>query len=142
MVPIFTLRRVATIVWNTHKFWTPPPPKKKKKKKNRALLKFMSIVFPDGYVLDTINPYFADGKNNDGDTTQHSVRLNSDLTAWLQESDVCVVDKGLRDVIDAFGDLGIETRMLLFIKQGTAEHSVEEANHSRIVTKVPWTVVA
>ena len=102
----------------------------------------MSIVFPDGYVLDTIDPYFADGKNSDGDTTQHSVRLNSDLTAWLQESDVCVVDKGLRDVIDAFEDLGIETRMLPFIKQGTAEHSVEEANHSRIVTKVPWTVVA
>ena len=34
-------------------------------KKNRALLKLMSIVFPDGYVLDTIGPYFADGKNND-----------------------------------------------------------------------------
>ena len=41
----------------------------------------MSIVFPDGYVLDTIGPYFADGKNNDGGITQHILRFNSDLTA-------------------------------------------------------------
>ena len=37
--------------------------------KKRNLLKFMSIVFPDGYVLDTIGPFFGnvnDAKNNGG----------------------------------------------------------------------------
>ena len=84
----------------------------------------MFIVFPDGYVLDTIGPYFADGKNNNGDITQHSVRLKIDLTAWLQEVHVCVVERGLRDVINALEDLGLETKMPSFIKQETAEHFV------------------
>ena len=48
------------------------------------------------------------------------------------------MDRGFRDVKDAFEELGLETRMSSFIKQGTTEHSVEEANHSRIVTKVRW----
>ena len=30
--------------------------------KHRPLLKFMSLVFPDGYVLDSIGPYMTDGK--------------------------------------------------------------------------------
>ena len=110
--------------------------------KHRPLLKFMSIVFPDGYVLDSIGPYYADGKNNDAGITEHILGLNGDLTEWLQEGDVCVVDRGFRDVIDVYEELGLEARMPSFLKQGIAQHSAEEANQSRIVTKVRWTVEA
>ena len=58
------------------------------------------FVFPDGYVLDSIGPYFADVKNNDAGVTQHILRLIADLTDWLQEGDVCVVDRGFKDVIN------------------------------------------
>ena len=47
------------------------------------------------------------------------------MTYWLQQGDVCVVDRGYRDVIDVFEELGLETRMPSFLKQGTAQHSVE-----------------
>ena len=67
------------------------------------------------------------------------MRLNADLTDWVQEGDACVVDKGFRDVIH---ELGLETRMPSFLKQGTAQHTAEDANQSRIVTKVRWAVEA
>ena len=40
--------------------------------KNRQLLKFTSIVLPDGYVLDTIGPFMSDGRNNDAGMTHIS----------------------------------------------------------------------
>lgn len=110
--------------------------------KHRPLLKFMSIVLPDGYVLESIGPYFADGKNNDAGITQHILSLHGDLVEWLQEGDVCVVDRGFRDVLDVFEDLGLETKMPSFLKPGMAQHNTEEANQSRLVTKVRWAVEA
>ena len=110
--------------------------------KHRLLVKFMSLVFPDGYVLESIGPYLADGKNNDAGITQHILGLHSDLTDWLSEGDVCVVDRGFRDVLDVFEDLGLETKMPSFLKKGLSQHTTEEANQSRLVTKVRWAVEA
>ena len=58
--------------------------------KHRPLVKFMSIVLPGGYVLESIDPYFADGKNNNVGITQHILSLHDELTGWLEEGDVCV----------------------------------------------------
>jgi len=33
--------------------------------KSQNLTKFMSVVFPDGYVLDTLGPFFSNSRNND-----------------------------------------------------------------------------
>ena len=110
--------------------------------KHRPLVKFMSIVFPDGYVLESIGPYLADGKNNDAGITQHILGLHGDLTDWLSEGDVCIVDRGFRDVLDVFEDLGLETKMPSFLRKGLSQHTVEEANQSRLVTKVRWAVEA
>ena len=55
----------------------------------------MSLVFPDGYVLDSIGPYLADGKNNDAGITEHILNLHGDLAEWLSEGDVCVDDRAL-----------------------------------------------
>ena len=86
--------------------------------KHRPLLKLMSLVFPDGYVLDSIGPYLADGKNNDAGITEHILNLHGDLAEWLSEGDVCVVDRGFRDVLDIFEDLGLETKMPAYFKKG------------------------
>ena len=110
--------------------------------KHRPLYKFMSLVFPDGYVLDSIGPYLADGKNNDAGITEHILNLHSDLTEWLSEGDVCVVDRGFRDVLDVFEDLGLETKMPAYLKKGISQHTAKEANESRLVTKVRWVVEA
>ena len=82
--------------------------------KHRPLVKFVSLEFPDGYVLESIGPYLAEGKNNDAGITQHILGLHSDLTEWLSEGDVCVVDRGFRDVLGVFEDLGLETKCRLF----------------------------
>ena len=110
--------------------------------KHRPLVKFMSLVFPDGYVLDSIGPYLADGKNNDAGITQHILSLHGDLTEWLAEGDVCVVDRGFRDVLDVFEDLGLETKMPAYLQKGLSQHTAKEANESRLVTKVRWVVEA
>lgn len=110
--------------------------------KHRSLVKFMSIILPDGYVLETLGPYFADGKNNDAGITQHILTLHGELTDWLEEGDVCILDRGFRDVLDVFEDLGLEPKMPAFLKAGLAQHSVQEANESRLVTKIRWAVEA
>ena len=58
--------------------------------KHRPLVKFMSIVLPDGYVLDTLGPYFRDGKNNDAGMTRHIVKHNQDLMQWMEQDDVFI----------------------------------------------------
>ena len=110
--------------------------------KKRPLLKFMSIVFPDGYVLESIGPYMSDGKNNDAGLTKHIMTLNTDLTEWMAERDVCVVDRGFRDVVDIFEDMGLECRMPSYLGKGCTQHTLEEAYSSRLVTKVRWVVEA
>ena len=110
--------------------------------KKRPLLKFMSIVFPDGYVLDSIGPYLSDGKNNDAGITQHIMSLNTELENWMEEGDVCVVDRGFRDVIETFESKGLECKMPSYLQKGVSQHSIEEANQSRLVTKVRWVVEA
>ena len=69
----------------------------------------MSIVLSHGCVLESIGPYHADGKINGAGLTRHILSLHGDLTDWLQEGDVCVVDRGFRNVIDIFKELGRKT---------------------------------
>ena len=54
----------------------------------------MSVVLPDGYVLDTIGPFFSDGKNNDAGMTRYIIDFRETFIDWLQEEDVTVLDRG------------------------------------------------
>ena len=110
--------------------------------KHRPLLKFMSIVLPNGYVLDTLGPYLSDGKNNDAGITKHIFNSNQSLCDWLRPGDVCVVDRGFRDCLQDFADLDLDVKMPCFLAKGEKQHSTEEANSSRVVTKVRWVVEA
>lgn len=109
--------------------------------KGRPLLKPMMLVATDGYILTVLGPYLADGKNSDAKITEHMLKSNSeDIRNWFNEGDVLIVDRGFRDVTDFLNDCGINTEMPHFLKKAEKQHSTEEANESRLVTKVRWVV--
>ena len=114
--------------------------------KHRHLVKFMSIVLPDGYVLETLGPYFSDGKNNDAGMTADIIKdLETGMRDWLLEVDpqTVVVDRGFRNVLSDLDALGnVQTKMPSCEAKGNSQHSVSEANSSRLVTKVRWVVEA
>lgn len=68
--------------------------------------------------------------------------ISSTQMSFFQAGDVCVVDRGFRDVLDAFKAMGYEYQMPAFLEKERNQHSVEEANDSRLVTKVRWVVKA
>jgi len=52
--------------------------------KHRPLIKFMSIVFPDGYVLDSIGPFYSNGHNNDAGMTANILKNESNgVVDWI-----------------------------------------------------------
>lgn len=100
--------------------------------KKRHLVKMMSITLPDGYVLDTIGPYA--GTKNDATIAQHITQVNDQLQQWCDPEDVAIVDRGFDRVRVVFEEMGLEVRMPSFLKG--KQHSSEEANQARMVTKV------
>ena len=72
----------------------------------------MMIVSTTGYITSVLGQYLSDKKNNDAKTLTHAIKTNAEeMTSWLQEDDVLVVDRGFRDVLD---DLGLRMEMPLF----------------------------
>lgn len=105
--------------------------------KRRPLLKPMMIVSTTGYIVSVLGPYLADPKNNDSSILNHSILLNTEeIQRWIKEDDIFVVDRGFRDSESVLNDLGIRMEMPAFIPKGQKQLSTEEANNSRLVTKV------
>ena len=102
----------------------------------------MSLVFPDGYVLDSIGPYMADGKTNDAGITEHILNLHGDLADWVSEGYVCVVDRAFSYVLGVFEGLGLETKMPSYLKKGVSQHTTKEAKELRLATEVRWVIEA
>ena len=101
--------------------------------KHRHFLKFMSLVLPDDYELNTICPFR--GNMNDPSIAQHVLRICDSLIGWCEDDDVMLVDRGFRDVIYAFRKIGYEPKMPAFLWKGQTQHTTEEANESRLCTK-------
>ena len=114
--------------------------------KHRPLVKFMSIVLPDGYVLETIGPFYSNGHNNDaGMTSQILENEVNGVKDWLLDSEQqnVVVDRGFRNVLDDLGVFGnLNVHMPSCDAKGTEQSSIQEANRSRLVTKIRWVVEA
>ncbi|XP_045173214.2 uncharacterized protein LOC123534842 [Mercenaria mercenaria] len=109
--------------------------------KHRPLVKPMVIVGTDGYILAILGPYFSDGKNNDASITKHMMATNEgNIDDWVKENDTCIVDRGFRDSIEFLEERGIQVHMPSFLKKGQKQHSCEEANQNRLITKVRWVV--
>ncbi|XP_052217262.1 uncharacterized protein LOC127835059 [Dreissena polymorpha] len=56
--------------------------------------------------------------------------------SWIQEGDVVVVDRGFRDASTVLEELGVTMQMPSFMRKGSTQHTSEESNKSRLVTKV------
>ena len=98
----------------------------------------MSVVFPDGYVLDTIGPFF--GNTNDAKITEAILEKVDSLSTWLEESDNFIVDRGFRDVLELLKSSGYEPFMHSYLKSGQSQHDTIAANDDRKCTKTRWVV--
>ncbi|CAF1315801.1 unnamed protein product [Didymodactylos carnosus] len=98
----------------------------------------MSMVLPDGYILDIIGPFH--GTKNDASITEHVLRTNNSLKNRIEDGDTMIVDRGFRDVVPVFTDLGYEVKMPYYLEKGNKQYTTLQANESRLVTKVRWTV--
>ena len=108
--------------------------------KGRPLVKPMMLVASDGYIISVLGPYL-DGHNSDSKITEHMLKSNTEnMTEWFQQGDVLVVGRGFRDVADLLEDFGIKSHMPHFLTKSQKQLSTEEANETRLVTKVRWVV--
>ncbi|XP_053391975.1 uncharacterized protein LOC128554692 [Mercenaria mercenaria] len=109
--------------------------------KNRPLVKPMMIVGSDGYILTVLGPYYANGNNNDANIMKHVFDVNDEnISSWLRDDDIIIVDRGFRDAIKFLEDLGLTVHMPPYLSKGQKQHTVQEANLSRLITKVRWVV--
>ena len=107
--------------------------------KHRPLVKPMVIVGTDGYILSILGPYYA--KNNDASITKHILKTNTEgMKSWLNDNDIFIVDRGFRDVSAYLVEEGFNVEMPQYLRKGNKQHNTEEANTSRLVTKVRWVV--
>ena len=65
----------------------------------------MSIVHPDGYVVDVIGPFQANF--NDDTITKEILETHNSSARWLKGTGQIIVDRDFRDVIQAFTGFGI-----------------------------------
>ncbi|CAF4044121.1 unnamed protein product [Rotaria sp. Silwood2] len=98
----------------------------------------MSLVLPDGYVLDTIGPF--QGTANDASITERILETRNDLVAWCDYGDIMICDRGFRDVIQTMSDLGYEVKSPVYLEKSKNQHTTTDSNESRLITKVRWTV--
>jgi hypothetical protein len=107
-------------------------------KKKRHLIKFMSLVLPDGYILETIGPFR--GTMNDASIAENFLETNNELVEWCGGNGQMILDRGFRDVKKTFEKLGYEIRMPDFLQKGEKQHSTLASNTSRLCSKTRWIV--
>jgi hypothetical protein len=108
--------------------------------KYRHLVKPMVCCTTDGYYVDVFGPYLADGSNSDAKIfiQQH---LQDDVDALrniLQEGDTWIVDRGFRECQEHAPDLDVW--MPSFGDEDSKILNTQDANDSRMVTKLRWVV--
>lgn len=109
--------------------------------KGRHLLKPVLMVGSDGYILDVYGPYFSNARNNDASILMNEFNRDRELMeSWFQAGDVFVVDRGYRDSIPLLNRLGIIHKMPHLLKQEQKQFTIEEANESRLITKMRWVI--
>ena len=108
--------------------------------KSTRCIKFMIVCAPDGYVLHTEGPFYADYRNNDegifGDMLGDN---NSAFRTYFNPEDVIIADLGFRKVVDHVSRRGYDMITPSY-RARRQQLTTEEANHSRTVTMVRWPV--
>lgn len=107
--------------------------------KGRPLVKPLVIVSTTGYFISVTGPYIT--KNNDLTALNHVMNTNiEDICDWVREEDIFVIDRGFRDSLDFLEEIGIQAQMPCFMTKGEKQMPTENANSSRLVTKIRWVV--
>ena len=110
--------------------------------KGRPLVKPMMFVTTTGYILDVFGPYFADSTNNDANIFTHLLKKDiRNIREWLKSNDVIIIDRGFRDCLELLEEMDLVPKMPAFLNK-QAQFSTEEANKTRLVTKIRWVVEA
>ena len=100
----------------------------------------MYIVLPDSYIIDIIGP--CQETLNDANITKEIIETNNSIVTWLGSEGHMIMDRGLRDVVQVFEDLGYETHLPDFLINGETQLSTEDINIGRLCTKTRWVVEA
>ena len=109
--------------------------------KGLPLVKPMMIVASDDYLIDILGPYFANGRNNDAAIlNKHVSKKDSHILKWSEENEILVLDRGFRDSLDLIESVGLHAESLYFLSKGQKQHTVFEANASRLATKIRWAI--
>lgn len=79
-------------------------------------MKPMIIVSTTGYFVSVLGPYIA--RNNDATILNHIMRSKlEDIRSWVQEDDICVVDRGFRDSLDYLEQMKIKAKKAIIPDQ-------------------------
>jgi len=88
---------------------------------------------PNGYIVDSIGPYYADGANNDAAIMDDILTRDSSFKDLFHPGDCLVVDRGYRDVVSQMQSSGYKTFMPNLLAPKQKQFLALEANESRRV---------
>lgn len=107
--------------------------------KKLPLCKPFTICTTDGFVVDVPGPYLA--TENDACIMKKVIMDENGIGKIMKEGDVCIVDRGFRDVVPFLEEKGFVVLMPA-LKGKRSNLTCKEANDSRFVTKLRWVVEA
>ena len=107
--------------------------------KKYPLLKPFTICTTDGWVVDVPGPFLA--TENDASIMKKVMDDPNGIRSIMRKGDVCIVDRGFRDVINYLKILGFRVLMPA-LKGNRSNLTATESNESRFVTKLRWVVEA
>jgi hypothetical protein len=107
--------------------------------KKAPIIKPFVICAPDGYIIDIYGLY--PGTMNDAEIIKIIMKTDQDLQLLLKEGDILVVDRGFRDALSFLKNkYKLETMMPRLLNKNQKQFTTEEANESRLCTKIRYVV--
>lgn len=108
--------------------------------KHYPLIKPMMIVTTTGYIISVLGPYLSDGHNSDSSILEHLLATDTEnIREFLKEEDKFVLDRGFRGCLEFLSTMNF-TAYMPSTNQPNKQHTTDEANESRLVTKIRWVV--
>lgn len=104
--------------------------------KKRNYLKIMMGVLTNGRILFALGPFKA--TDNDALITEKILSSETPSMKIFTTGDILIVDRGFRDCVDSLMSRGFIVKMPTCSQK--SQLSTNEANHSRLVTKVRFEV--
>ena len=107
--------------------------------KKAPLCKPFTICTTNSFVVDCPGPFY--GTENDASIMKKVLSDPNGLSSILKPGDVCIVDRGFRDVQEYMENMNL-TVLMPALKGKRNQLTCEESNESRKVTKLRWVVEA